>query len=207
MCDQWLLKGFEISYKCDNVAHFKNWHKMVGLSKLMVKEIFPVASPEFPIWLWNAFKKENKNFTLYTSSFPVYTYQAKLTFFYLNLPVCFVQSSLQSCAVFFVHVRPSIFASCWKYLLRAIIWAVKSRETLRNVGKTKNIGCLQKQFAFDLDFYFVLFSSADAQQSRMRSGLFKKVILRFDKYLGGRRTPWKLLFLLFWQNKIFLQAI
>ena len=44
-------------------------------------------------------------------------------------------------------------------------------------------------------FYFALFSSADAQQSRMRSGLFKKVIvyyLSFDKYLGSRRTPWKL---------------
>ena len=52
-------------------------------------------------------------------------------------------------------------------------------------------------------FYFALFSSADAQQSRMRSGLFKKVTvyyLGYDKYLG-RRTPWKLQILFFWQKQ------
>ena len=39
-----------------------------------------------------------------------------------------------------------------KYILRSIIWAVKSKGALQDVGNTKNIGCLQKSAAFDFDF-------------------------------------------------------
>ena len=52
----------------------------------------------------------------------------------------------------FEHVQRSVFVSCWKYILQYIVFAVKSREALQNVRNTENICCLQKSFAFELDF-------------------------------------------------------
>ena len=67
-----------------------------------------------------------------------------------------------------------------KYILRSIIWAVKFKAALQDVGNTKNIGCLQKSVAFDFDFLLCAFLQCWCATNKNEEWPFQKG--NFERY-------------------------